>query len=201
MQPGATHLYLVRHGQTESSARHCYSGRRDVALTVLGHRQARQAGETLRLAGVDAVYSSPLSRAVDTARTIAAATGAPVIIDQRLTEVDYGPLEGLDRESARQQFGKAFETWRQEPMRCPIPGVEPLAAALERVEQVTSEVLAGSRCPVIVAHQGILRIVLMALGHLEPGDYFKVRFAEADPLEIDSPAVVPSPHSRPAPPR
>lgn len=201
MQQGATHLYLVRHGQTESSARRCYSGRRDVPLTAVGHRQARQAGETLRLAGVDAVYSSPLSRATDTARTIAAATGAPVIIDQRLTEVDYGPLEGLDREGARQQFGDAFDTWRQEPMRCPIPGVEPLAAALERVVQATSELLARSCCPVIVAHQGTLRIVLVALGHLDPGDYFKMRFAEADPFEIGSPVVAPSPHSRPDPPR
>lgn len=201
MHPGATRLYLVRHGQTDLSARRCYSGRRDIPLTDLGRQQAEHAGQVLRRARVDAVYSSPLSRAADTARAIAAATGAPVTIDQRLTEVDYGPLEGLERESARQQFGDAFDTWRQEPMRCPIPGVESLATALERVTEATGEVLANSGCPVIVAHQGILRVVLMALGELNAADYFKVLFSEAEPLKIDSPVVAPLAHSQPVVPR
>lgn len=205
MDPGTTRLYLVRHGQTAFSARLCYSGRRDIPLTDLGRQQAQQAGQALRQAGVDAVWSSPLSRAADTARAISAATGAPVTIDQRLTEVDYGPLEGLDRESARQQFGDEFDAWRQEPMTCPIPGVESLATALERVREVTGEVLANSGCPVIVAHQGILRVVLMALGQLDGADYFKVRFAEADPLEIaleiDSSLPAPFAHHHGAAPR
>ncbi len=196
--PPASRLYLVRHGQTSSSARHCYSGRRDVPLTDLGRQQARQAGESLRLAGVDAVYSSPLSRAADTARVIAAATGARLSVDQRLTEVDYGPLEGMDRQGARQRFGAAFEAWREEPTSCPIPGVEPLAAALERATEVTAEVVGAGRCPVIVGHQGILRLVLVALGQMGLDDYFNVRFGEAQPRKIDSPLVASSPHSRPA---
>ncbi|CAN5457739.1 histidine phosphatase family protein [soil metagenome] len=185
----ARRLFLVRHGETAESARRSYSGRRDVPLTERGREQARQAGERLRDAGVDAIYSSPLGRAADTARLVAEATGAPVTVDERLTEVDYGPLEGLDRQDARERFGESYEAWREDPMGSPMPGTEPLPEALERARSATAEALAATRCPVIVGHQGILRLVLAALGRIEPDDYFKTRLDEADPLEIAAPTV------------
>ena len=188
----ARRLYVVRHGETELSAQRSYSGRRDVPLSETGREQARQVGERLRGAGVDAIYSSPLGRAADTARTIAEATGAPLRIDQRLTEVDFGPLEGLDREGARERFGEAYQAWREDPMGSPMPGTEPLVEALERARKVTTEAVADCRCPVLVGHQGILRLVLVALGQIEPDDYFDTRLQEAEPIEIASPTVAPT---------
>jgi probable phosphoglycerate mutase len=185
----AARLFLVRHGETVESARRAYSGRRDVPLTEHGREQARRAGERLRDAGVDAVYSSPLGRAVDTSRLIGEATGAPVRVDERLTEIDYGPLEGLDREGARERFGGPYQGWREDPMGSPMPGAEPLPKALERARSATSEAIAAARCPVIVGHQGILRLVLAALGQIEPDDYFETRLEEADPIEVVEPVV------------
>ncbi len=185
----AARLFLVRHGETAESARGSYSGRRDVPLTEHGREQARRAGERLRDAGVDAIYSSPLGRAADTAHSIGAATGAPVRVDDRLTEVDYGPLEGLDRESARERFGVSYQAWRENPMGCPIPGIEPLPKALERARSATAEAIVAARCPVIVGHQGILRLVLAALGQIEPDDYFKTRLEVAEAIEVAEPAV------------
>lgn len=182
---------MVRHGETELSAQRAYSGRRDVSLTGTGREQARQVAERLRGVGVDAVYSSPLGRAADTARAIAEVTGAPLRIDQRLTEVDFGPLEGLDREGARERFGAAYQSWREDPMGSPMPDTEPLVEALERARDVTTEAVAGCRCPVLVGHQGILRLVLVALGRIEPDDYFDTRLQEAEPIEIASPTVAP----------
>ncbi len=188
----ARRLYVVRHGETELSTQRAYSGRRDVPLTDTGCGQARRVGERLRGAGVDAIYSSPLSRAADTARAIAEATGAPLRIDQRLTEVDFGPLEGLDREGARERFGEAYQSWREDPMGSPMPGTEPLAEALERARNVTTEAVARCRCPVLVGHQGILRLVLVALGRIEPDAYFSTRLQEAEPIEITAPTVAPA---------
>ncbi len=179
----------MRHGQTTESARRSYSGRRDVPLTEHGRDQARRAGERLRDAGVDAIYSSPLSRAADTARMIGEATGVPVRVDERLTEVDYGPLEGLNREGAGERFGEPFQAWRDDPMGSPMPGAEPLTKALDRARSATADVIAAGGCPLIVGHQGILRLVLAALGQIEPDDYFKTRLEEADPIEIDRPAL------------
>lgn len=191
-EPRARRLYLVRHGETERSARHLYSGQADVPLTDEGREQARRAGERLASAGVDAIWSSPLCRATDTAEAIAKATGAPVTIDDRLIEVDYGELEGFDRPSAREHFGESFERWRSDPFACPLPGMERLGDALERARTATADALAAAERPVLVGHQGILRLVLVALGRIEPADYFSTRLDEAEPLEIAGPAVAPA---------
>ena len=192
--PGAPErrLFVVRHGQTERSAAHVYSGQADVPLTDAGREQARLAGERLAGAGVDAIWSSPLVRAGDTAEAIAKATGAEVTIDERLIEVDYGELEGFDRDKARTHFGQAFEDWRSDPYNSPLPGMEPLAEALARAREVTADAIACSRRPVMVGHQGILRLVLVAVGEVEADAYFSVRLSEAEPVEIADPVVVPA---------
>ena len=190
MQAGRA-LFVVRHGETERSAQHIYSGQADVPLTDTGREQARIAGERLAREGIDAVWSSPLCRATDTAEAISSATGAPVKIDERLIEVDYGDLEGFDRDRAQAHFGPAFEEWRSDPFNSPLPGMEPLGDALARARSATSDALAASERPVLVGHQGILRLVLVALGQVEASDYFGVRLSEAEPIEIATPAVVP----------
>ncbi len=190
--PRARQLFVVRHGETERSARHIYSGQADVPLTEAGRAQARVAGERLADAGIDAIWSSPLCRATDTAEAIAEVTGAPVTVDERLIEVDYGALEGFDRERARDHFGAAFKEWRSDPFNSPLPGMEPLGDALARARSATSDALAESYCPVLVGHQGILRLVLVALGQVEASDYFSVRLSEAEPLEVTQPAVAPA---------
>ena len=180
---------LVRHGETERSKVSAYSGRIDIDLTEHGREQARQVGERLADAGVDAVVTSPLVRARATAQAIADATGAPLRVDPRLTEVDYGPFEGLDRDEALEQIGDAFAAWREDPFGAPVPGMEPLADALRRARAATAEALEAHEHPVIVGHQGILRIVLIALGEMAPGEYFGRRLREAEPIVVASPAV------------
>lgn len=180
---------LVRHGQTERSKVSAYSGRLDVPLTDLGRDQARQAAQRLAGAAVDAVITSPLARARDTAQAIADATGAPLRVDDRLTEVDYGPFEGLDRDGALAKFGTAFSDWRADPFGSPVPGMEPLPDALDRARAATGEALDAHEHPVIVGHQGILRIVLVALGEIAPDDYFQTRLTEAEPVVVRAPAV------------
>ncbi len=184
-------LTLVRHGQTASSARSAYSGQSDIPLTELGREQAVRAAEQLGGAGIDAVISSPLIRARDTAQAIAVATGAPLTIDDRLIEVDYGPFENLDRAGARERLGAPFEAWRDDPFGAPVPGMEPLADALRRARAGTAAALAAHAHPVIVGHQGILRIVLVALGELAPADYFSKRLNEAEPLIVHAPSIAP----------
>lgn len=180
---------LVRHGQTASSVTSTYSGRLDVALTEAGRDQARATAQQLAQAGIDAVVTSPLRRASDTAQAIADAAGVPLTVDERLTEVDYGPVEGLDRDGARARFGQDFESWRADPFGAPVPGMEPLPDALARAQAATADALAAYDHPVIVGHQGILRVVLVALGEIAPGDYFHTRLDEARPVVVERPTI------------
>ena len=182
-------ITLVRHGQTERSKVSAYSGRLDVPLTNLGREQAQLAARRLAGEAVDAVITSPLVRARDTAQAIAEAADVPLRVDERLTEVDYGPFEGLDRDGALEKFGTAFSDWRADPFGSPVPGMEPLPEALARAREATAEALAAHEHPVVVGHQGILRIVLVALGEIEPGDYFQTRLTEAEPIVVRAPAV------------
>ncbi len=185
----ARRVTLVRHGQTERSAVGVYSGRLDIPLTPVGREQARQTAQQLATAGVDRVVTSPLVRARDTAQAIADASGAGLTVEPRLIEVDYGPFEGLDRAGARAKFAGAFSDWRADPFGSPVRGMEPLPDALARARAAISDALAAYEHPVIVAHQGILRIVLVALGEIEPRDYFQTRLQEADPIVVEAPAV------------
>lgn len=90
-------IYIIRHGQTDANLRNELQGRRDVPLNEQGREQARRARAFLDERGIlfDRVYSSPLCRAVETARIVSGG-GVPVEKDDRLLEMDYGPYEGMD---------------------------------------------------------------------------------------------------------
>lgn len=181
---------LVRHGQTERSITSTYSGRLDIPLTDAGREQAQATAQQLAQAGIDAVVTSPLRRARDTAQAIADAAGVPLTVDERLTEVDYGPMEGLDRRGALAGLGQAYADYRADPFGAPVAGMEPLSDALARARAATGDALAAHEHPVLVGHQGILRIVLVALGEIAPGDYFDTRLDEARPVVIERPTIV-----------
>ena len=89
-------LYIIRHGRTEQNEANRLQGRRDTPLNETGIHQAESAGELFRGKNIvfDRIYSSPLTRAMDTARLVSPDT--EIITDERLLEMDYGPYEGCD---------------------------------------------------------------------------------------------------------
>ena len=89
----STRLLVLRHGQTDWNAQQRFQGRADVPLNDVGRRQAEAARVALADVHVDAVYSSPLSRALDTATIVR--PGAAVRTDPRLMEIDVGSWAGL----------------------------------------------------------------------------------------------------------
>lgn len=181
-------LLLLRHGQTEASARGIYSSGATLPLTRKGRAQADRAAERLRGSGVDAIRSSPFDRARDTAEAVARAVELPVVLDERLREIDYGPFEGLTRAQAELRFS-GYKVWREHPFEAHPPGMEALADALARARAAAGDALATSRCPLLVAHQGTLRLVLIALGQIRRDQYFETLIPEAEPLEVDRPHI------------
>ncbi|MBR3305388.1 MAG: histidine phosphatase family protein [Christensenellaceae bacterium] len=89
-------IYVIRHGETEKNRAYALQGRSDLPLNEKGREQAADAGKRIRALGIEFshVFSSPLVRAVETAKLIAPDTG--IITDDRLIEMDYGPYEGAD---------------------------------------------------------------------------------------------------------
>ena len=124
-------IYILRHGQTEMNSSKLLQSRSDAPLNETGIRQAQETGEWLRDNGIafDMIFSRPLKRALDTAR-IAAGDGIPVITDDRLLEMDYGPYEGMDLKDPLPEIRRFFSDFINE--KAP-EGMEPLDAVVKRI--------------------------------------------------------------------
>lgn len=95
----STHFWLIRHGETEWNADRRLQGWLDIPLSDTGRRQARQLAahlRTLEAPAFDAVLSSDLSRAAETARIATEHLGLPLITSERLRERSYGIFQGMD---------------------------------------------------------------------------------------------------------
>ena len=106
-----TTLLLVRHGETDWNAERRWQGHADVPLNERGRAQARALAEQLGSEHIDAVYTSDLGRARETAEIVGACLGIPIVVEPDLREIDVGPLEGLTAEEAQ-----AFAGWHGEPV-------------------------------------------------------------------------------------
>jgi broad specificity phosphatase PhoE len=127
-------IHLLRHGHTILNQDVRYRGQRDLPLSRVGRREALAAARGLADARVTAVYSSPLTRALEVGTAIAAAAGLEDVqpIDD-LLNLDYGRWEGLTREECRAVDPEAWQTYLTDPERAHCPGGESLGAAADRI--------------------------------------------------------------------
>lgn len=171
-----TTLLLVRHGQTVWHEGNRYAGSSDVPLTDAGREQAQALARWAPGAALDAVWSSTLQRAVDTARPAADAAGLPLQTDARLVEVAFGKGEGLTRAEMDVVFPDALAAFLRAPASVPLPGGEQGLAAIARAAAAVREICAQhpDGRVLVVAHSTLLRLVLCALLGIDPETYRQV---------------------------
>jgi arylformamidase len=168
-----TALVLARHGETVWHAAHRYAGSSDVPLTPEGHRQAADLAAWAATAGLDAVWTSDLSRARETAAPSARATGLPVRVDPRLRELDFGDGEGLTHAEMAQRWPEAYAAFEADPAAHPLPGGEDPAAAVARARAAPDEAATahpGGRV-LVVCHGTLLRLLLCHVLGVPPREY------------------------------
>ena len=163
-----TRLLLVRHGETDSNVEGRTQGRRDVPMNEHGHRQAAALAEMLRGYKPSALYSSPATRARETADAVAAAIGLEVVVDERLAELDQGELDGLTREELRERAPDFLRRWTTEdPATLRMPGGESMGDAQRRMVAATEAIVDAhpESTVVLVSHNLALHALLChALG-------------------------------------
>ena len=147
-------LYFTRHGETFWNVENKICGATDIALTPRGHDQARALGAELARQGlaVDRILCSPLSRAHDTARHIAAATGWPLQVEPRLREQNFGRFEGTPRDGLAFKAAKGHFVER-------FGGGESMLQVAARVYSLLDELATRGDTCLLVAHNGIARVV------------------------------------------
>lgn len=149
-------LFLVRHGETVHNVSGIAQGWSDSALSERGNAQvAALAARVARLAP-DAIFSSPLERAMSTARPIAAATGLEIIPLDDLREMNFGRWEGQSFRDIRANDAEAARRWIEDP-DVPCPGGESHNDVRARMARALAATI-GSARPVIVTHGTALRI-------------------------------------------
>jgi probable phosphoglycerate mutase len=155
----ATRIIAIRHGETSWNAESRIQGQRDVGLNDTGRWQARRVGAALAGEEIKAVYSSDLGRAHETAESIAAVTGIPVVRSEGLRERSFGMFEGKTFDEIHQHWPEQALHWRRRiPDWQPPEGGESLIELRQRVH--TTMVGLAARHPgeqiVVVAHGGVL---------------------------------------------
>jgi 2,3-bisphosphoglycerate-dependent phosphoglycerate mutase len=166
-----TLVLLARHGESDWNAAGRYQGHADRPLTEQGRRQAEELASRLARVRLDAVYSSDLARARDTARPVAEAHGLRVETLPELREVDVGSWSGLTREEAEQQFPEGFQRWLRWEL-----GWEDGESFEEMGARVVGAVRRlAARHPsgriLVVSHGGSIRAVHAAAAGMDVGAY------------------------------
>jgi len=177
---------LLRHGQTPMSVQKRYAGRSDVPLTDIGVAQAAAAAKRLAQAGVGAIMTSPLQRAVQTAEEVAAVTGLPVVTDEGFRETDFGAWEGLTFAEVRERWPSEMTAWLADSAVAP-PGGESLAEVSERVTAALHRLLADRKGQtiLIVSHVTPIKTLVAAAVLAPPPALYRMHLDVAALCEID----------------
>jgi broad specificity phosphatase PhoE len=173
-----TTVYLARHGQSDWNAAGRWQGHADRPLTELGLRQAADLAVALADVPLDAVYSSDLRRARETAEAVAAPRGLAVHTLPELREVDVGSWSGLTRAEAKERFPQGFRRWTDGGHGW--QDGEPYDRMAERVVAVVRRIAAEHEggSVLVVAHGGPVRALhAVALG-LDVSEHRRLRPVE-----------------------
>lgn len=107
-----TTIFLARHGESDWNVEKRFQGHSDRPLTERGRKQAHALADLVASEKIDAVYTSPLSRARETAEIVAARAGLEPVALPELREVDTGNWSGLSRADVEARFPEGFTRWR-----------------------------------------------------------------------------------------
>ena len=181
-------LILARHGETETNRERLALGREDVPLNDNGRRQAAAAGASLSRLPVEAVYSSPLRRALETAEAIAAVHGLPVQVEDGLIEMDVGEMEGLTAPEMRERYGDFLRRWfSTEAADLAMPGGESLQQVQDRAWTAVEALRAAhpEGTVVAVSHNFTIHAVLCRALNLPLAHFRRFRHDLAATAVID----------------
>ena len=162
----STTVWLIRHAATENMEGRCY-GWHDVPLSQDGIGQAESLAKRLARSRLSAVYASPLRRALETARILAAPHDVSVETIQGLAEIHFGDFEGLSYEEIQARFPETYQRWMDQPTAVRFPNGEDFHTLQRRALAAISSILARNvgNSIAVVTHAGIVRILLAdALG-------------------------------------
>jgi len=183
-------LYLVRHGEAEGNHEHRFIGQADVPLSPAGRDQAERVGRRLAALDLEAIVSSDLQRAVDTARPLAALTGLPIRTDPRLREIANGEWTNLLAVEIEAAWPELWERYHAGD-DVDRPGGERWSTVQQRVVAALLDLDHDVRT-VVFSHGGpTLAAALWAASAPAPGNIFRGPLAPVSNASITTVSLEP----------
>jgi broad specificity phosphatase PhoE len=171
-----TELVLARHGETTWNVEKVFRGRADVALNEAGIRQAELLGSYLSNWKLEAIYSSPLRRALDTANIVASYQKVAVRIAEDLVDFDYGEWQSLPEPEAKRLYPALITEWHNSPNKIRMPGGEGLEDVRTRAIELVDGILSRHQGNVLlVSHRVVLKVLICHLLGLDNSHFWNIR--------------------------
>ena len=171
-------ILVVRHGRTEWNDAHRFQGKSDIPLNEEGLLQAGKTAKRLASWPIDAVYTSPLTRAHRTALIIAAPHSKEPVVLEDLAEVYFGEWEGLYIEGLRKEKEEILRAWFKDPFFHMPEGSETWDSLLSRVKRAVCAILGSPhRNVAVVSHGGVIRALYVVLLGLDPHTVWNLRMS------------------------
>jgi broad specificity phosphatase PhoE len=167
IKSSGTRILLTRHGETEWNRIRRFQGRSDVPLNQRGKDQGHALALALKDEPIKAIYSSPLARAMETARLIRVFhPSAPLVEEEGLVEMDLGEFDGMEASDWASRYPGIRETWRSSPASLKMPGGEGLqevqVRAMSAMERITRFYPSGSSL-LFCSHNFVNRTILCSV--------------------------------------
>ncbi|RKZ33133.1 histidine phosphatase family protein [bacterium] len=177
-----TTIILIRHGETVANREGIFRGRYDFPLNENGIRQAKNLTNHIhKRFSIDAIFSSPLKRALDTARPIADKYGLELQLDSGYTNISLGNWEGVSHSEIAKKFPARYELWLTEPERLEIPDGEKLSEVQKRAVESTAKLVRQyeGKTIAIVSHRAVLKPLIAGLISIEEPYFWKIHIDNA----------------------
>ena len=169
-------IILVRHGETAWNVEEIFRGRIDIELNETGTKQAELLAEYLSGVKIDAIYSSPLKRALRTAEIIAGYHKIGVEVAPGLMDFNYGRWQGLSHQEVKDKYKELYVEWTKNPHQVKMPAGESLNDVRERAIGVVNKVIAKYEGPVaLVSHRVVNKVLICALLGLDNSHFWNIR--------------------------
>ena len=171
-----TSIYLVRHGQTAWNKEEIFRGRTDVRLDERGLRQAELVGQYFRGVEIHGVFSSPLSRAWQTAEKVAEFHNLKVHPLQGILDMSFGNWEGRPHQEIRESDSKTYRQWVETPHLVRLPGGESLDDVRMRAMSAMEEVIRNhpGKTLVLVTHRVVNKVLICSILGLDNSHFWQI---------------------------
>jgi len=169
-------LILARHGETVWNVEKVYRGRTDVNLDEVGIKQAELLGKYLSNRELEAIYSSPLRRALDTANIVARYQKIGVHVAEGLIDFNYGEWQTLPEQEAKRLYPTLHNEWHNNPHKVIMPGGESLEDVRRRAIEVVNDVLSKYQGSVVlVSHRVVNKVLICYLLGLDNSYFWNIK--------------------------